>query len=271
MTSFISEVKNLTGIDFSNYSISSLTRRIERLMIIWHKNTIETFIQHAKDNANLLEMLVNEITVNTTEMFRDTNVWIELKEHLKNFSISNFLGLRIWHAACSRGDEVFSMLILLNELGLLKNAKLTATDLNTKMIENAMSGKLHVIRAEHSIANLKKVLPEASFDYYFPERDEYFYYFNSDLLKHVTFKPFNLITDNQPGVFDIVLCRNVLIYFNLDLQNEVLLKLLYSLKLNGHLVLGSKESVAWSKTSSKFETISIANRIYKKVAPNPTI
>jgi chemotaxis protein methyltransferase CheR len=258
-------MEELSGFDFGQYSFSSLKRRIERLLKLYNLETIHALIIALKDDSELLKVVINEITVNTTELFRDPEMWVNLKEQVKLISqVKSQIGLRIWHAACSRGDEVFSMLIILNELSLLNDAKISASDINYTVLENAKQGKMHISNYERNKKNMQHVFPKMNFEKYFTEFDGTHYYFDKSVLRYVNFKSHNLDRDEVFGLFDIVMCRNVLIYFNLELQDKVLHNLLEATKTHGLLVIGSKESLSWSKVAKQVTTLSMAHKIYKK-------
>ncbi len=263
---FIKQLEELTGFDFSQYSESSLKRRIERLLQIWNIKTVADLLIAIKSDSILLQNISDEITVNTTEMFRDVEMWLELKAHVKKLhAVNPEIGLRIWHTACSRGDEVFSMLILLNELNIIDSAKLIATDISKKVLAEAALGKLHHTNYEYNKTNFEKVFIGKDFSTYFTSFDGTYYYFDKKLLEQVKFKFHNLDKDESLGLFDIVICRNVLIYFNMQLQDKVLNKLYDSIKTYGLLIIGSKETISWSVVSKKVETLDAMNKIYKKM------
>ncbi len=262
---FIKKVEELSSFDFSQYSFSSLKRRIERLLKLYKLETIHALIIALKDDAELLKVVINEITVNTTELFRDPEMWVDLKEQIKLVAQGKAqIGLRVWHAACSRGDEVFSMLIVLNELNLLTDAKISASDINYSVLESAKQGKMHVSNYERNKKNMQLVFPKVNFEKYFTQFDGTYYYFDKSLLRYVNFKSHNLDVDEVFGLFDIVMCRNVLIYFNLELQDRVLHNLLDATKTHGLIVIGSKESLSWSKVAKSVTTVSMMHKIYKK-------
>lgn len=258
-------MEELSGFDFGQYSFNSLKRRIERLLKLYHIETIDALIIALKDNSELLKVVINEITVNTTELFRDPEIWVNFKEQVElSMQVKSQVGLRVWHAACSRGDEVFSMLIVLNELNRLNDAKISASDINQSVLESAKQGKIHISNYERNKKNMREVFPKVNFEKYFTEFDGTYYYFDKALLRNVYFKTHNLGADENFGLFDIVMCRNVLIYFNLELQDKVLHNLVGATKTHGLLVIGSKESLSWSKVANQVTTISVAHKIYKK-------
>ena len=217
-----------------------------------------------KNDTNFVEKIVKEITVNTTELFRDPQVWQAVKyailPKLKNNSVIN-----IWHAGCSTGQEVYSMLILLNELNLLEKTKVYATDLNADVLENARQGLYKYRFNIGYLDNFDKVIKENPYNFEEYNDIPYESYFEidkaNDLIKmnprlreKPIFKKHDLVTeDNTLYVkFDIILCRNVIIYFNYDLQNRVFDLFHKNLYESGCLILGLHETILGSY-SVKFQ------------------
>jgi chemotaxis protein methyltransferase CheR len=260
---FIYALKNSSKYDFSQYSEKSLKRRLAKVLAD-NKLTLPLLINRMKNDTLFVEKIVNEITVNTTELFRDPQVWQAIRyailPKLKNNSVIN-----IWHAGCSTGQEVYSMLILLSELGLLERTKVYATDLNAEVLENARQGKYKYRFNIGYLDNFDKVIKENPYnfeEYNDVPYENYFYIdktsdlikINSQLRDKPIFKKHDLVTeDNTLYVkFDIILCRNVIIYFNYDLQNRVFDLFHKNLYENGCLILGLHETILGSY-SVKFQ------------------
>jgi len=260
---FIYALKNSSKYDFSQYSEKSLKRRLAKVLSD-NRLALPLLINRMKNDGNFVEKIVNEITVNTTELFRDPQVWQAIRyailPKLKNNSVIN-----IWHAGCSTGQEVYSMLILLNELGLLERTKVYATDLNAEVLENARQGKYKYRFNIGYLDNFDKVIKENPYnfeEYNDVPYDNYFYIdktndlikMNNQLRDKPIFKKHDLVTeDNTLYVkFDIILCRNVIIYFNYDLQNRVFDLFHKNLYENGCLILGLHETILGSY-SVKFQ------------------
>ncbi|MBN2215136.1 MAG: hypothetical protein JW723_12915 [Bacteroidales bacterium] len=260
---FIYALKNSSKYDFSQYSEKSLRRRLAKVLAD-NKLTPPLLISRMKNDNKFVEKIVNEITVNTTELFRDPQVWQAIRyailPKLKNNSVIN-----IWHAGCSTGQEVYSMLILLSELGLLEKTKVYATDLNAEVLNNARQGQYKYRFNIGYLDNFDKVIKENpyNFEEYNDVPYENYFYIDktSDLIKMSSnlkdkpiFKKHDLVTeDNTLYVkFDIILCRNVIIYFNYDLQNRVFDLFHKNLYDNGCLVLGLHETILGSY-SVKFQ------------------
>ncbi len=250
----IETIKSNTPYNFSNYSIKSFTRRIEKALIDFRLD-IDKLILSIKKDPEFVEKLVKNITVNTTELFRDPKAWQTLRYRvLNNFSSNR--KINIWHAGSSTGQEVYSMLILLNEMELLDKANVFATDLNTDVINKAKAGEYSYRFNLEYFENFNKVIRENPFNYEEFSNipyEKYFYIDKSkDIIKVKDFlrkKPVwfkhDLVTEGNifNTKFDLILCRNVLIYFDTDLQNHVINTFHQSLFRKGALLIGVHESI----------------------------
>ncbi|HPW65789.1 MAG TPA: CheR family methyltransferase [Salinivirgaceae bacterium] len=268
---FISAVKNVSTYNFTDYSEKSFRRRIDKILLDY-KMSIDELIHKISKDSNFLEHVVQGITVNTTELFRDPELWTTLKYRiLPNFKQNK--SIFIWHAGCSSGQEIYSMLILLNELDLLEKAKVFATDLNTEMLEKAKKGEYRYRFNLNYLDNFDKVIKENPYNYEDIRDVPYEKYFDIDKNKDIiTMKPFlrdkavyrkhDLVNDKNIfySKFDIIFCRNVIIYFNNKLQNQVVEMFSGNLYRDGYLILGAHESILGSVANSFERT----KGIYKK-------
>jgi chemotaxis protein methyltransferase CheR len=251
------------GYDFSNYASSSFKRRVLRMLEL--KNiTLEELLEKLSDPSFLHEFL-SDLTVNVTEMFRDPALWIILRDEIIPVIISVHPQLRIWHAGCSSGEEVFSMAILLEEMGLLQHAHIVATDLDPPVLKKARSGSYPGKNMEPNEKNYRFYRgDDASLRKYYREENG-LAVFDQNLVNNVSFHEHDLVTGEVFSKFDLILCRNVMIYFNQALQNDVLRKFHKSLFTSGYLSIGSKESLVWCDIANKFNMVSNTQKIYRKV------
>jgi chemotaxis protein methyltransferase CheR len=251
---FVFALKSTAKYDFSQYSEKSLKRRLFKVLTD-HKLNMSTLISRIKTDTEFVEEVVKEITVNTTELFRDPQVWQALRfsilPRFRNNSIIN-----IWHSGCSTGQEVYSMLILLHELGLFDRAKVYATDINADVIEIARSGEYKYRFNISYLDNFDKVIKENPYNYEEYNDVPYEKYFDIDktsdtikmksfLREKPVFKKHDLVLENNTLYvkFDLILCRNVIIYFNYNLQNRVFELYHQNLYDNGCMVLGLHETI----------------------------
>ncbi|HLN94306.1 MAG TPA: protein-glutamate O-methyltransferase CheR [Flavobacterium sp.] len=258
----IQEVANYHGYDFSGYSRASLKRRVERILLLDGHRSFHDLLSRVRQDEVYLARLVEEVTVNVTEMFRDPGFYRLLRQHiLPTLGTKPFL--RIWHAGCSTGEEVYSMAIVLHELGLLDKTLLYATDLNAHVLEIAREGVFPLRTMVQYSENYRLAGGVSDFsDYYTANYG--LAKFQESLSTRMVFSQHNLVSDGSFNEFDLILCRNVLIYFDKDLQDRALTLFDESLSRLGYLALGSKETIKFSPLKPRYEQFQ-KEKIWKKL------
>ncbi|MGK7394716.1 MAG: CheR family methyltransferase [Candidatus Cyclobacteriaceae bacterium M3_2C_046] len=267
----ITELRKLTevirqthGYDFTNYAMSSFKRRVLRILELDKIGTVDLLIKKIKEEKGYIDEFLREVTVNVTEMFRDPSFWREVRDHIIPSILLNHSSFSIWHAGCSSGEEVFSMAILLKEMGIYDQVKIFATDLDKVIIDRAKKGEYHLKNMEINEKNYIRFQGNAKLtDYYQVSNGKII--MDKSLLQNVIFREHDLVRGAVFNKFDLILCRNVMIYFNQTLQNEVLKKLHDSLFKYGYLVIGSKESLIWCDIANKFIVVNNEEKLYKKI------
>lgn len=251
---FQSTISKHSTYDFSEYSVNSLKRRLSKLLKDYGSD-FSRLIMTIESDAVAMEQVVKRITVNTTELFRDPKIWRNIMlELLPRFSTCP--SINIWHPGCSTGQEVYSMMIVLDQLGLLERSNIFASDLNTDVLEKARAGTYRLRFNREYIDNFNEVFQQEVNG--LPEHDykPYRSYFSIDdthdlirmnkfLCEKPVYKKIDLVMDDNTFFmnFDIIICRNVIIYFNYELQNRVLSLFHRNMHENGCLVLGLHESI----------------------------
>ncbi len=263
ITRIIEILSSEYGFDLSGYSRTSLRRRLARIYNLFQINDSKDFRLFMQRKEGNINRVIEELTVNTTEMFRDLEFWEYLRELLIELA-PKVPTLRIWHAGCSTGEEVFSMLILLQESGLIQKTRLIATDINLQVLERASSGYISKKQIEQCNQKIQLSLSSGSLMSYFTKTSEDAYQFNKNLLRYVTFRKYNLVNGKAFSKFDLVLCRNVLIYFDQELQGRVIRLFNDSLFNSGLLALGKKETLNYIPNSEMFDTYNNLHRVYQK-------
>jgi chemotaxis protein methyltransferase CheR len=256
-------VKSKYGYDFSDYAMSSFKRRMLRLFEL-RALTTDTLLRKLADQPSFITEFIDEVTVNVTEIFRDPSFWRLLREEvIPNIQLNN-KEFRILHAGCSSGEEVISMTILLREMGIGDNVSIMATDIDPTILDKAMSATYSIKSMEVNEKNYIRFQGTGKLSDYYQEENGRAV-FQKDLLKNVTFRRFDLVTGEPFNKFDLILCRNVMIYFNQTLQNEVLKKFHASLFKYGYLAIGTKESLTWCEFANRFICVNQEEKVYKKI------
>lgn len=250
------------GYDFSDYSIDSFRRRLEHVLFRFDIKSPSELTQRLLENDVFFNSFLEEITVNVTEMFRDPELYRMIRETLLP-ALSDQPLVRIWHAGCSSGEEVYSIAILLHEAGLLQKSLLYATDINQHMLQKAASCNFSVDSLPLFKANYLESGGKADFDSYYTVQNGYAT-FHRFFRNRMVFSPHNLVTDQSFNEFNLILCRNVLIYFNHSLQNKVMSLFFESLANSGFLVLGSKESIDNTLFGNSFQVVNRRLRVWQK-------
>ena len=258
----LDDLQRVYGYDFTNYSKASIKRRINRLFSLDKFPSFAEFRYKLKTDEEYLKRFVEEITVNVTEMFRDPEFYRAIRKDVLPV-LATYPFIRIWHAGCSTGEEVFSMAVLLKEAGLLHKSILYATDLNPDVVFQARKGIFSLVKMKAFSENYIASGGTNEFStYYTAKYDKAI--FHSDLSNKMVFATHNLVSDRSFNEFQLIICRNVLIYFDKDLQEKVLKLFDESLENLGFLALGSKETIRFASIANKYKS-SGKEKIWRKV------
>lgn len=245
---FLQVLKECSPYDFSEYSDNSINRRIQKVMQD-HNLTMEELIYRIRTNPQFVELVVEAITVNTTELFRDPEIWqYILHKLLPHFS--SYKKINIWHAGCSTGQEVYSLMVLLDHLNLLDKADIYATDISRNAIENAKKG---VFRYSFNYINYNRNFKTVFGENNAPDFRKYFICSEGkdtisvipEFLNKVKYIRHDLVSTKLPfyNRFDLIFCRNVIIYFNPTLQSKIIQMFHEQLFPGSALILGSHETI----------------------------
>jgi chemotaxis protein methyltransferase CheR len=251
------------GYDFTNYARASLKRRVSRLMIIDRFPSFAELLFRVRRDATYLTRIVEELTVNVTEMFRDPAVFKTIREQVLPV-LATHPFIRIWHAGCATGEEVYSMAILLEEANLLHKSLLYATDLNPTAIENIRKGVFPLSEMKQYSENYILSGGKRDFSRYYTAKYNWAK-FDDRLKSKMIVATHNLVSDRSFNEFVLIFCRNVLIYFDKHLQDNVLTLFDESLEKLGFLVLGSKENLRFSPIARKYKQLENREKIWRKV------
>ncbi|HKT45641.1 MAG TPA: protein-glutamate O-methyltransferase CheR [Gaiellaceae bacterium] len=252
------------GFDFRDYAAEPLRRRLHRRARYERVESLSELQGVLLRDPACMERLLGDLSVNVTAMFRDPSFYSALRRQVVPL-LEHRRFIRIWCAGCATGEEVVSLAILLREAGLYDRARIYATDINAYALEAAAAGVVPLARMQEYTDNYIRSGGTREFsEYYVAAYDAV--RFNPELLGNVVFAQHNLATDRAFAEFHLILCRNVLIYFDTPLQNRVAELFCESLSAFGVLGLGRRETIALSSVARRFAPLAGDERIYRKAA-----
>jgi chemotaxis protein methyltransferase CheR len=249
------------GYDFRDYALSSLRRRLRMLMLNENLVTISGLKERILHDPACLERLLVALSINVSAMFRDPTFYRAFREKVVPI-LRTYPFVRIWHAGCSTGEEVYSMAILLQEAGLYDRCRIYATDINEAVLRQARDGIFPLASMQAYTANYIQSGGMHAFSEYYTASYENAI-FQPRLKRSIVFAQHNLAMDNSFNEFHVIVCRNVMIYFNRMLQDRVLGLFSSSLVRRGFLALGSKETLQGTRASASYETVDESERLYR--------
>lgn len=250
------------GNDFRHYSRASLKRRIHHFLGKTDFARVSEMIPRLLYDRTFFDSLLYGLSVTVTEMFRDPGAYQAIREKVVGF-LKTYPFVKVWHAGCATGEEVYSLAILLKEEGLYDRTRIYATDFNDEALDKAKKGIYPVDRIKEYTDNYQKSGGKESFSSYYHSKYGSVI-MNQDLKKNIVFANHNLASDSVFGDTHLVMCRNVLIYFDRELQDRALKLFHDSLVYNGFLCLGTKESIRFSVVQGDFNEVDRKMRIYQK-------
>jgi chemotaxis protein methyltransferase CheR len=251
------------GFDFRSYAYASIRRRLWKRIESEGLTSVSELQALVLHDASAMERLLLDLSINVTAMFRDPGFYQAFRKTVVPL-LRTYPFIRVWHAGCSTGEEVYSTAIMLEEEGLLERSRIYATDINDAVLQQARDGIFPLNRMQEYTENYIRAGGARSFsEYYTAKYDGAL--FSPALTRNVVFSQHNLVTDRSFSEFNVIFCRNVLIYFDRNLQNRVHALFYESLVTFGILALGSKESLRFSQYEPCYEKLDARERLYRKV------
>src|SRR5437870_472796 len=251
------------GFDFREYAPASLRRRVWRRVHAERLGTISGLTEKLLHDEATMERLLLDLSVNVTAMFRDPTFYVAFRQKIGT-ALRTQPFTRIWSAVCSTGEEVYSLAILLQEAGVYERARIYATDINESVLDRARGGVFPLEKMQEYTQNYIRAGGARAFsEYYVAAYDGA--QFQRSLIENVVFAQHNLVSDRSFNEFHVIVCRNVMIYFEKTLQNHVHELFYESLVHFGVLALGHKESINFSPYEVRYEELDAPERLYRKV------
>ncbi|QIL39576.1 protein-glutamate O-methyltransferase CheR [Pedobacter sp. HDW13] len=258
----LNDVLETHGYDFLEYSHASIKRRITRLYALDSFVSFAEFRYTVRTDKQYFKRFLEEITVNVTEMFRDPSFYKALRNDVLPV-LGTYPFIRIWVAGCSTGEEAYSLAILLKELNLLNKSLIYATDINPSVLEKAKKGMFPLNYLKQYSENYQQAGGTKDFSTYYTANYS-LAKFDECLSSKMIFSTHNLVSDHSFNEFQLILCRNVLIYFDKDLQHKVFNLFDNSIENLGYLALGSKESLEFWPKAKAYRRIKL-EKIWRKL------
>jgi chemotaxis protein methyltransferase CheR len=251
------------GFDFREYAPASLKRRVWRRVHAEGTETISGLLERVLHDPDVMERLLLDLSINVTSMFRDPTFYAAFREKIVPF-LRTYPFTRVWIAGCSTGEEVYSLAILLHEEGIHDRARIYATDINEAVLERAREGVFPLEKMQEYTENYIRAGGKQSFSEYYLAKYEGAL-FDRTLTDNVVWAPHNLVQDRSFNTFNVILCRNVMIYFDRALQTRVHQLFHDSLERFGILALGHKESIRFTGIEDAYEELDAQEKLYRKV------
>ncbi len=259
---FVRALKRRYGFDFSQYAPASLTRRVRQLVQTHHCASITELTARLLHEPEFVTQVLQGLSVPVSEMFRDPAVFRALRTQVLPM-LASYPRINIWQAGCANGQEVYSLAILLEEVGLYERSHIFATDFNPEALQRAHEGIYPAKEAQLWSRNYQEAGGLQSLANYYSARYD-FIRLHERLRRNITFTNHNLVTDEMFCEAHLVLCRNVLIYFSNPLQNRTLALFRNSLVRGGYLCLGLRESLDFAPIAADFTAIDAGLRLYRR-------
>jgi len=261
LTLFLRNVKEKYGDDFLNYNCRMLKRRILIHSIKLHINSFDKYTQAVLDSMDIFDEMFSYFSINITEFFREPEQLKIFKEHIIPY-LETFPYLKIWCAGCSTGESPYSLSILLEEVGLLDKCQIYATDFNNQVLSRAKNGLYDIENLEEVSKRYISSGGEKEFEKYFIKKGKY-YQIKKRIKEKILFFNHNLVTDGLINTFQLIICKNVMIYFDQDLKKLTIDKFQQSLVHNGFLILGNSEYLPQS-LEKDFKLYIKKSKVYQK-------
>jgi chemotaxis protein methyltransferase CheR len=266
----VSDIKNLFqvvnakySLDFSNYALSSLKRRVEKFMGNYFITNIDELINRLDKDGNFFELFLQTILVDDTEMFRDPEFWFEFKNNvLKKYRYAT--EIKIWVPDINSGDELYSLQIILEQLNLAEKTSIYASTMSGLNIEKINRASFDQKKMEINVANFERFEEGANLNEYFQQQGNVSF-LNSTFNSKLTVEKHNLFIEKPISVFDIVLFRNKMLYYNPQLRIDALKILTSAIRPGGYLVVGIKEMIDYPSWENDYVVLNESEKIFKKI------
>ena len=264
MAMLLEAIHRRYGFDFRSYAYASIKRRIWKRILAEGLSTVSALQERVLHDPRVMDRLLLDLSVTVSSMFRDPSFFLAVRREVVPL-LRTYPFVRIWHAGCSTGEEVYSMAILLQEEGLYDRCRIYATDINDVVLQRARAGVFPLDKMQEYTQNYLQAGGTRAFsEYYTAGYDGAL--FDASLTRNVVWAQHNLVTDGSFTEFNLIVCRNVMIYFSRILQERVHQLFHDSLARRGILALGKKESLRLSAYEERYEALNAREKLYRRVS-----
>ncbi len=256
-------IKEVYGLDLTDYTLTTLKQRFGKLLDNLNIGLVETFVEQIKKNNINIEDILEATLIEVTELFRDPSLWRELKETYLP-EIANAPGSKIWMAGISSGEEIYSLMVLMQELNLKNSIRVEASCPSQQRIDRIKNGGLYDLKKmEIGEANYTRLSGKFEFPRYYTVNGNKAI-MDASIIQDVEFHRFNISQEENKKTYRLIIFRNILIQYNLPLYEKVVRKLVDSLTVGGYLVIGNMETLEHSEVGKKMQLVNQAEKIYRK-------
>lgn len=256
-------IKETYDLDFRNHALTFFKRRMEYILDKYKLRNADTLIEKIRNDKEFFEHFLKEVCIETTELFRDPSLWRYLMDKFFPQMLSGPGTYKIWFPEVASGEELYSVAIMLNEMGLLSKVQFVVGSISKMRLDEIKTGRLDVKKMEVNHANFKRIFSEAELDrYYALEKEQG--YINPELLKNVEYALQNTYYDKHPRNVKLILWRNQMLYFNQILQERLLKSFCHAMVPGGHLIVGMNEKIDYWNSGKDYILVGDNENIYKK-------
>lgn len=259
----LTTLKRLSGHDFSGYTPATISRCLENVLISEKVDNISLLLPKVIHNEVFRQTMIENLTINVTSLFRDENSFALIRNKILPY-LASFPKISIWVSGCAEGEEAYSIAILLAEAGLLSRSHIYATDINKKVLKHAKKGELRKSINPWKCKQYEKITSGDNLQSYFTHKNDTFI-LNPELLSKISFEYHDIVQQPSFLTAQLVMCRNVMIYFKDEFQNKAFTTMDESLEKNGFLIIGSNESTHNYEFNHKFSPVERSMGIYQKI------
>lgn len=256
-------IKETHDLDFKNHALTFFKRRLEHIMEKYSLRDAEVLTDKIKNDKDFFDRFLKEMCIETTELFRDPSLWRYLKDKFFPSVLKGPGSYKIWFPEASSGEELYSVAILLNELGLLDKVQLVASSISRLRLDEVKQGKLDVNKMEVNHANFKRIFDEAELENYYSQQGETGY-IKPDILQNTEFSLQNTFYDQPPRNVKLIMWRNQMLYFNQILQERLLKSFCHTMVPGGHMIIGMNEKIDYWNSGKDYILVGDNENVYKK-------